>query len=113
MHNGEIVELIVRKNKMSISELSRKLKVSRKSVYNWFRKEDLSIEVINRVGQILNHSFVNELPEKYEAYQKQSRKAKSLRHEIENTDDDLAFYWKNKYINLLETYTNLLIKGRK
>lgn len=111
MHNGEIVELIVRRNKISISELSRKLDVSRKSIYNWFKKEDLSIEVINRIGEILNHNFVNELPEKYEELHKQLKKLKS--DKSTSPDPDLALYWKNKYINLLESYTNVLMKERK
>lgn len=113
MHNGEIIELIVRRNKISISELSRKLNVSRKSIYNWFKKENLSIEVINKIGEILNHNFVNELPEKYEELHKEFKKLKLDKTAQPNPEADLALYWKTKYINLLENYTNLLIKERK
>lgn len=111
MHNGEIIELAVRRDKISISELSRKLKVSRKSIYNWFKKENLSLEVINKIGDILNHDFMKDLPEKYDELNVELKK---LKHDETNEefDPNLALYWKTKYINLLENYTNLLIKNR-
>ena len=112
MHNGEIIELIVRRNKVSISELSRRLKVSRKSIYNWFKKENLSIEVINKIGDILGHDFVQEFPEKFEILNMELKRLKKDAPHV-SPDSELALYWKTKYINLLENYTNLLIKDRK
>lgn len=112
MHNGEVIELAVRRDNISISELSRKLKVSRKSIYNWFKKENLSIEIINKIGDILNHDFMKELPEKYDQLNIELNKLKNEKESNANLDPNLAHYWKTKYINLLENYTNLLIKSR-
>jgi transcriptional regulator with XRE-family HTH domain len=112
MHNGEIIELVIRRDKISISELSRKLKVSRKSIYNWFKKENLSIEIINRIGEVLNHDFTNELPEKYEELNVELKKLKQDSDVIDGHDENLTHYWKKKYINLLESYTSLLIRNR-
>jgi len=112
MHNGEIIELVIRRDKISISELSRKLKVSRKSIYNWFKKEHLSIEVINRIGEVLNHDFTKELPEKYEELNLELNKLKQESESFDGFDENLTHYWKTKYINLLESYTSLLIKKR-
>ena len=112
MHNGEIIELAVRRDKISISELSRKLKVSRKSIYNWFKKENLSLEVINKIGDILNHDFMKDLPEKYDELNVELKKLKHDNEINEEFDPSLVLYWKTKYINLLENYTNLLIKNR-
>jgi predicted transcriptional regulator len=112
MHDGEIIELAVRRDKISISELSRKLKVSRKSIYNWFKKENLSLEVINKIGDVLNHDFMKDLPEKYDELNIELRKLKNESMPNLGYDPNLALYWKTKYINLLEDYTNLLIKNR-
>ncbi|MBG6233925.1 transcriptional regulator with XRE-family HTH domain [Pedobacter sp. CAN_A7] len=112
MHNGEIIELVVRRDKISISELSRKLKVSRKSIYNWFKKENLSLDVINRIGEVLNHDFTTELPEKYEELNVELKKLRQDSDTIDGFDPNVAHYWKTKYINLLESYTGLLIKNR-
>ena len=109
MHNGEIIELAGRRDKISISELSRKLKVSRKSIYNWFKKENLSLELINKIGDVLNHDFMKELPEKYEDLNVELSKLKHGNDLNENFNPNLAHYWKTKYINLLENYTNLLV----
>ena len=112
MHNGEIIELVVRRDKVSISELSRKLKVSRKSIYNWFKKENLSLEVINRIGEVLNHDFTMELPEKYQDLDVELKHLKQDSDAIDGYDVNVAHYWKTKYINLLESYTGLLLKNR-
>ncbi|WP_432714760.1 helix-turn-helix domain-containing protein [Pedobacter sp.] len=112
MHNGEIIELAIRRHKISISELSRKLKVSRKSIYNWFKKENLSLDVINKIGDVLDHDFIKDLPEKFDELTSELKKLKRENHVREEYDPNLAQYWKNKYINLLENYTNLLIKNR-
>ena len=112
MHDGEIIELAVRRDKISISELSRKLKVSRKSIYNWFRKKNLSLEVITKIGDVLNHDFMKELPEKYDELNVELRKLKNENMAKLDNDPNLSHYWKTKYINLLEDYTNLLLKNR-
>ncbi len=110
MHNGEVIELVVRRDKISISELSRKLKVSRKSIYNWFKKENLSLEIINKIGDALGHDFMKELPEKYDQLNVELNKHKDENDLGESFNHNLTQYWKTKYINLLENYTNLLIK---
>lgn len=112
MHNGEIIELVVRRDKISISELSRKLKVSRKSIYNWFKKENLSIEIINKIGDILNHDFIHELPDKYQELNMELKVVKKENELDLDFNKNLENYWKSKYINLLENYTSLLIKNR-
>jgi len=112
MHDGEIIELAVRRDKISISELSRKLKVSRKSIYNWFKKENLSLEVINKIGDVLNHDFMKDLPGKYDELNIELGKMKNENTSNIEYDPNLALYWKTKYINLLEDYTNLLIRNR-
>ena len=63
MQKGEILERVIRRNHISISELSRKLNVSRRSIYNWFTQERLSRDVIYKIGTVLNHDFSAEFPD--------------------------------------------------
>nr|WP_199079272.1 helix-turn-helix domain-containing protein [Pedobacter sp. ASV19] len=113
MHNGEIIELIIRRDRMNISELSRKLNVSRKSIYNWFKQEHLSIEIITKLGNLLHHDFVYDFPEKYEELHHHLTNAKEAAEHVNGTDVNSAEYWRNKYIKLLEIYTGMLIKKQE
>jgi predicted transcriptional regulator len=107
MQNGEIVELVIRRNHISISELSRKLKVSRRSIYNWFTQESLSREIIYKIGEVLNHDFSVEFPDMFD-------RATILNSQRKVTDTDAeelesVNYWRNKYITLLEKHNDFLI----
>jgi predicted transcriptional regulator len=107
MQNGEIVELVIRRNHISISELSRKLKVSRRSIYNWFTQESLSREIIYKIGEVLNHDFSAEFPDMFDratVLSNQRRITEADSEELESVN-----YWRNKYINLLEKHNDFLI----
>ena len=106
-HYGQIVELIIRKKGYSISELARLSYVNRRSVYNWFNQKYLKPEIIYRIGCILNHDFSQEFPELF------------TKDDFENNQKSVAsipseppppVIWKDKYIELLERYNNLLSK---
>jgi len=110
-HHGQIVERMIRRNGYSISELARLTKVNRRSVYNWFNQRQLKPEIIFRIGCVLNHDFSAEFPGLFS-------KEEFNRHHTETIDDVLlrtsaeagsSIYWKDKYIELLEKYNQLLI----
>ncbi len=107
MNNGEIVELVIRRNNYSISELSRKLNVSRRSIYNWFTQKNLSIEVIYKIGEALGYDFSIDFPEIYH-----HKRVVDINHiNIESNLDynqNSANYWRNKYIVLLEKHNEIL-----
>lgn len=106
MNKGEIVELVIRRNNLSISELSRRLHVSRRSVYNWFEQKDLSIDIICKVGDALDYDFSSDFPDLF------TRKKSRI---ISKMDQDFTFepqqnsvnYWRDKYINLLEKHMQM------
>src|ERR1700754_1762845 len=62
---GRIVERVVRRDRMGISELARRLKVSRRTIYNWFEMERLSIDIISKIGFVIGHDFSDEFPEEF------------------------------------------------
>lgn len=108
LNKGEIVERIVR-NKIGISELARKLNVSRTSIYNWFEQEYISIYTICKIGHAIGHDFSNEFPEEFSKIG--NKTFIDLYLQRSNTEPDASSsvqYWMNKYISLLEKHNDLL-----
>ncbi|HWZ21164.1 MAG TPA: helix-turn-helix domain-containing protein [Cytophagaceae bacterium] len=107
MHKGEIVEAAIRQSGYSITEISKRLKISRRHLYNLFQKYNIDNDTILEIGRIVNHDFSGEIKglvfsiaeepiEKYKTALEQSREEVNL--------------WKNKYIALLEEHKLLLGK---
>jgi predicted transcriptional regulator len=97
-HNGQTIEKAIRRSNISIAELARIIDVNRRTLYNWFEEEKLKTEVIQKIGNVLNHDFSKELPER--SFLKVSQ--------TYNSDFNELNQWKEKYIHLLEQYNFLL-----
>ncbi|MDB5020430.1 MAG: hypothetical protein JWQ28_1557 [Pedobacter sp.] len=109
LHYGQIVERIIRRKGYSISELARLTKVNRRSVYNWFNQKQLKPEIIFRIGTVVNYDFSAEFPGLFpdEDFSKQN---KFVVYNNQANAPDLNYsYWKDKYIDLLEKYNQLLL----
>ncbi len=106
MNNGEIVELVIRRNNISISELSRRLHVSRRSIYNWFTQKNLSFDIICKIGEVLDYDFSRDFPEKFNGRNTTGMREILTDLELDNYQNS-AHYWRTKYINLLEKYTGV------
>jgi transcriptional regulator with XRE-family HTH domain len=109
LHYGHIVERIVRRNQMGISEIARKLNVSRRTLYNWFEMKKLDLEVICKIGDVIGHDFSPEFPEEF------TNRNMSISDEkytdIQSAEDqanDAIYYWMDKYIKLLEKFNAVL-----
>lgn len=100
-HHGEIVERAVRRSEISITELARRIRTNRRSLYNWFRKPVLSDPIINRIGKAIGYDFSIDFPhiKEYE---------ESRTNEQSKDAAGTVRYWKEKYIVLLESYNNQL-----
>jgi transcriptional regulator with XRE-family HTH domain len=106
---GQIVEKVVKMDRMSISEISRKLNVSRRTLYNWFETKNLSFDIIEKIGSVIDHDFSEEFPETF-----------PLNKRLKNSDLDMTniqtkenlsdpiYYWMDKYIKLLERFNEVL-----
>jgi len=107
LKHGEVLERMVRRNRIGISELSRRLNVSRRTIYNWFGQDRLSHEVIwqvgNLVGDDLSVSFPDLFPNGYLENFGNRETAKESSAEANS-----VYFWMNKYIQLLEKYNELL-----
>lgn len=106
MNNGEIVEHVIRRNNISISELSRRLRVSRRSIYNWFTQKNLSYDIILQIGEVLDYDFSSDFPDKLNSRRSNTSQVYHGDFQI-NELQNSANYWRNKYINLLEKYNEV------
>jgi len=109
-HYGEIIERTIRRNGYSISELARLMKVNRRSIYNWFNQPKFKPDIIFKIGCALKHDFSNEFPELFstEEFQNAFSNHKLLNSELLFEEREKINYWKDKYINLLEEYNQIL-----
>jgi predicted transcriptional regulator len=114
MHRGEKIEKAVRASGIPISLLAKKLKLTRRTVYNIFEDPDAEIDIILQIGKIINYDFSKDFPKlimkNYALLEDPqaeygSKTIKELREEVE--------YWKGKYIHLLEEYNRILLKLTK
>ncbi len=111
-HKGEIIEKAVRESGHSITKLAQKMGKSRRWVYQIFDSAVVPIDYIMEIGKIIHYDFsqdikgiklyVNDIP---------SAGVQDGRYKgIMGADD--SEYWKEKYINLLEKYNDLLSKQK-
>ncbi|AMR30498.1 hypothetical protein A0256_03200 [Mucilaginibacter sp. PAMC 26640] len=109
-HDGNIVEYVVRKNGFSITDLATAANVNRRTIYNLFRQKHLKRVFIQVVGQTIRHDFSTEFPEHFTEndfpFKNPGTKTKAF---AADPADDEANAWKEKYINLLEKYTETLL----
>jgi len=112
-HRGEIVEKAVRESGYSITRLASKLGKSRRWMYLAFENHNLSIDLVLQIGLIIHHDFSAEIKE-LAAY----THGRVLHQAVSETGKALikpeaeAEHWKNKYLELLEKYNQLLETGK-
>jgi lambda repressor-like predicted transcriptional regulator len=109
-HYGQIIELTIRKKGFSISELARLANINRKCVYNWFNQKYLKPEIIHRVGRFINHDFSVEFPELFTSddFLPNDERGSAELHTLGSPAS--ISVWKDRYIELLEKYNNLLVE---
>jgi len=61
VHKGEIVEKAVRASGIKLTELAKKMNLSRRHLYNLFEESNLSVEYIYKIGKIIHYDFTNEI----------------------------------------------------
>lgn len=107
LKQGEVLERLVRRDRMGISELSRKLNVSRRTIYNWFRQDRLNQVVIWQVCKLLGQDISTAFPDAFIEYNAE-QESKIAEHDQMGAETNSVYFWMNKYIHLLEKYNDLL-----
>lgn len=113
IHVGRILEELIRSNNLEISEVSRKIKVSRRSLYNWFKKKSLRSYTLQRICYVLVYDFSLSLPQFLKEEFLQDKDLLQLPADTKDEPDERinsAQFWMDKYIYLLEQYNQILAK---
>jgi plasmid maintenance system antidote protein VapI len=108
MHKGEIIENAIRQSGYSITEMAKKLKISRRHLYNLFQKYNIDNDTILQIGKLINHDFSGEIKNITSTSMAEEPVGKYAT-EMERIKTELEI-WKNKYIHLLEDHKKLLEK---
>ena len=103
VHMGQTLELIIRKNELNLSELAHEVGVDRRTFYYWFKKSVLKESTIDKISRVIRSEDVtNSLKRSIiEPCFEPGLKLSIIKNDGEE-------YWKDKYLVLLERYTELL-----
>jgi AcrR family transcriptional regulator len=110
-HHGQTIEKVIRRNGHSISDLAKAMNVNRRSIYNWFTQPRLKLYIVENIGTAIGHDFTQEMPELFMpiVFKRLNSKENldagfglTSANEIEENE------WKDKYVDLLERYNQLL-----
>jgi transcriptional regulator with XRE-family HTH domain len=103
MHKGQVIQKAVKESGISITQLAKKIRKSRQSIYNIFESQNVSIDLILSIGNAIHYDFSKDFKQ---------LKTYSTKTDPMMAEEDNAEYWKQKYIALLEEY-NQLLKNKK
>lgn len=110
-HRGEILKKVFDELNLKVATVARKVGIDRGTVYRHFDERDLSIDYIVKYGKAMNYDFSKYFPEilnitrePIEEYKKDKLSYAELEAEM--------FKWKDKYIELLEKYNELLLENK-
>src|SRR5687768_16698782 len=104
-HRGEIIKKAVNESGYKKSQLAIRLGVKRGTVYNYFDRPDVSLDIVLKIGKIIHHDFSKDITE-LKNY-KQAEDTPVSKDPDQNPRYD-ADYWKDKYYSLLEIHNELL-----
>ena len=101
LHRGALLEAAVKESSINITQMVKRLGISRGTYYNHKNDPDLSFEQLAKYGKVLKRDFSQELPEmkKYALEESEApyNAPKTLEEAIEQRD-----YWRERYYQLLE-----------
>jgi hypothetical protein len=110
LHQGKTIEQVIRRSGHSFSRVARLTKVSRRSVYNWLNQPQVNPQIIQKIGRVINHDFSIEFPELFSSEDfntAPSHPNPGATSTPPSLEEEVA-KWKNKYIDILERYNELL-----
>lgn len=97
---GELLERAIRRKGLNITEIASSMNVTRRTLYNWFKKDVIDKDIMERLSGIV-------------IYEVTSDKPVMVNNDMEGPQiiiKDEA-YWQDRYIDLLERYSSLLAKS--
>jgi AcrR family transcriptional regulator len=109
IHRGELLETAVRESATNITQMVKKMGISRGTFYNHVKDPQLSFETLARYGQVIKHDFSQDLPDmKRYAFEEPEAPyglPQTLEEAIEQRD-----YWRERYYQKAEEYNQLVLR---
>jgi transcriptional regulator with XRE-family HTH domain len=97
---GQLLEKVIRRKGINISELAVALNVTRRTIYNWFKQEVIDEQVMEKISNTISYDF--------SPNRQTPTVIKSEVGDGKVVKDEQ--YWQDRYVDLLERYSKLLIK---
>jgi hypothetical protein len=102
IHRGEIFEKAIRESGFPISKLAIRIRYHRKSIYDFFTYADLDLDVMVKVGKVINYDFSKDIPE-----------LRTFKNNESGCNCEESIKYKRLYYELLEEQNRLLKKYQK
>lgn len=108
IHRGEVLQAAVKKSPHSVTQLVKRMGISRGTYYNHKEDPNLPFEDLEKYGKVLGYDFTEDFPEMQKYVVEESvvtyGEPKTLGEAIKQRDywRKEADQWKDKYIKLLE-----------
>jgi hypothetical protein len=100
-HMGETLEMIIRRRGWNISELAKNIGADRRSFYYWFKQPEIKESVLQRISEVVDYDLSRDFPSF-------STTSADLQKFTQLVQPATKTYWKDKYVDLLEQYSELL-----
>lgn len=111
IHRGSLLEAAVKSSSIKISQMVKRMNISRGTYYNHINDPQLSYEQMAAYGKELKYDFTQDIPEMkkflFEEPEAMYQAPKNLKEAIEQRD-----YWREKYYQLMEKYHKDIIEKR-
>lgn len=104
---GEALERAIRRSNYSITEIARRLHVSRRTIYYWFKQEKLHYYTVQEVGAIIGYDFTDDVLSLVDEQLAVEPDIKHLLHDKQVLEE--LNYWKQKYMELEDKYNQQLM----
>lgn len=106
------MDAAVKSSAIKITELVKRLKISRRTYYNHISDQKLPFDVLEEYGKVLRHDFTQDIPEmkQYAFEEPEVRYGKrpiNLHEAIEHID-----YWRAKYYEVMEQLHGFLMNKK-
>jgi hypothetical protein len=108
-HRGELLKAAVAASPMKITELTKRMGISRGTYYNHILDPDLSLDLLERYGKALHYDFTQDVPRmKHYTLEEPERhygEPGTLQEAIAQRD-----YWRELYYKTLQQLNQVLLK---
>lgn len=100
---GQLIQERVKAEKMEVTAFAKAINKERSNAYDIFNRDNIDIQLLKKIGQVLNYDFFQDLlaPETKQMLMMRKGVTKKVLIEIELTDDEIDFLnLEKKIVNI-------------